>query len=533
MSGEDNKHTAEKKRPGKSTVQRTRTNARKSTAPYSQAPARKASRSAAAAAAAKGTSATSGGSSRKKERTTYKSSKKAKLSSIFSADAQAEDTTVLHQWNKLLEARKQWWRTMRNEQMQLAADVLKRSACPLDADDGQPPKSNNAATSVAISQGKHVPTEKRERKEKKSTKDTSTGSGGEIGSRAKTIGSSTCMRAYSEIWSYCDRWERLLHRFYDMKEIHLQRTELDLVRRLLDSDPDATFLVLEHYHDFCDLLLTCASPYMREIYPTQQVMSEYILQSGPVMDRTLDGVMRWQLEPESDLPEFHQKDTCTRCKAPLVLYKRHSLLVCTCNGSASDYFNATSSALDYGRNAHYQTNEYNRKKFFEKYMLQYRILNNPITEDLIISVKTVLYEWNIGAPQNVRMDKIRKVLEHLNKKPYTLYAKRILDILLGNVVAYFDEQQYRMVGECYNEVEKAFLQLRSCVPQRLKRVNFPNFPFFLHKVCILKGWTVLKQCFPVQSVQNSLKDQEDDWKVFVERLVELGSKELWEITLSR
>lgn len=416
----------------------------------------------------------------KKPRSAYRLSKKAKMSQMYPNEDQVEEQKAIVKLYEILEERKTTWTELYKHQCEYSKRILSTH---------------------------HM--------------------------SKQDVDIYSSLQVFRQAWSYCNRWEQLLRRFYDEKHIEMQRSELNMIRRLLDSDPHQHFLQLKHYLSFLDILYACSSPYLQEQYPVSQVMSDYILQSGPMMDRTLDVVIRWQLEPLTDLPEFHQKDTCTKCKSPLTLYKRHSLLVCKCNGSSNNYFNATSSALDYGRSPNFQVNEYNRKKFFDRYMIQFRKHNNPIDQKLLLRVKLEMMNRNLMSPMNTKMNVIRDILDSIGKKTYGLYASRIHNIMSGNKVAIFEDHEYRIVGERYNEVERVFLQLRSSKPQRLKRVNFPNFNFFLHKVCILEGWTDLKQYFPVQSVQVSLKDQEEDWKVFVEKLIEVGSKHPWETTLSR
>jgi len=331
------------------------------------------------------------------------------------------------------------------------------------------------------------------------------------------------VRSRNRLVLYLIRLGTLLHQFCTSKETMLPSV-VDIELYLKEFDESKCTNVSTEQDAMLSRILTI---FTRMLY-------QYREAPFPNTDHktyTLQQVYTWWFDPmNNDIKQTNQKDTCEFCGMPLILQKKESIQTCKCSAYIYQYFNMNQSANDFQSKTGTSTqgHDYERPKFFEKWLMQYKGGMRQIPKSVISRVKRELCNMQILNPYDIKRPIIKEILQRLNLQQYVSQDSKIANIINGVQTAELTQEEFKEIFQRSKAVEEVFFYFASHPEKQvLNRINFPGFNYMVRQICMINRWHHLKRFFPLPKLELSRMKQEADWKLYIKHLKTVDKKHEW------
>jgi uncharacterized Zn finger protein (UPF0148 family) len=309
------------------------------------------------------------------------------------------------------------------------------------------------------------------------------------------------------------------------REMILERKRIDLLQQHLRLHQRAILKKVDS--ELLDELLKQMQGFMNSI---------------PVSEHTEQTLWECYLvlfESVSVTPKTIAKDYCSKCKQPLFLLRKQALLQCTICArltihlmslSSSNRGNYMKNSFASNSNSHSSSQNENNKRS-NKLVLgrlnQFRVQNTVIHAQVLEKIRKL---WRLGSHTESEQVTAKELTIICDKyEDLKMYGSRVYYI--ASVLNGYDPHDFTLTDDEIMEIMSRLncvLRAFSMEQRNADRETAHFFTtFFVHQICLMKGYDVVAQAFPPQRTTKISQDQYGMWRTILKYLQENDTLHQW------
>jgi len=216
------------------------------------------------------------------------------------------------------------------------------------------------------------------------------------------------------------------------------------------------------------------------------------------------------------------KDHCPKCHKPLLKIPKQALLQCVSCARLTEHLMPLSSGSSWMKTSSSAQPENKRIKSVLAKLSQFKTGGCVIPEDVILKVRHYLKSKNHTSENMFLPTPVSDALLELNFERYVPFAHKISNIINGVAVCELTDEQINEIISRLRVVQMVFSLLQG----RIERLHFFT-SFFVHSICVLKGWHSVAAAFPPQRTKRILREQVSIWRTLLVYLKLVDSQHSW------
>jgi hypothetical protein len=216
------------------------------------------------------------------------------------------------------------------------------------------------------------------------------------------------------------------------------------------------------------------------------------------------------------------KDHCPKCHKPLLKIPKQALLQCVSCALLTEHLMPLSSGSSWIKTSSSAQPENKRIKSVLAKLSQFKTGGCIIPEDVILKVRHYLKSKNHTSENMFLPTPVADALLELNLERYVPFAHKISNIINGVEVCELTDEQINEIMSRVRVVQMVFSLLQG----RIERLHFFT-SFFVHSICVLKGWHSVAAAFPPQRTKRILREQVSIWRTLLVYLKLVDSQHSW------